>query len=346
MARVNPVPISNKRPSKIQVVCPAGLVSGGAESLHNLVVQMGRVGLNAELVYFPNFGLSGPDCLHYFEDYRLTPVELEDQRGNLIIFPEILCMQALKIQNAQAAIWWLSVDNFLRVRYDNFWDHWRYFKSALRGERPFGGVRALGQLRHFSKCRYDEIFLGEHNIAYERITGPVNTRYIEHSMSSQAAQREAKKDVILYSPETPTFIVEWVRKELPSTLLVRMHGYSIDEMIRLYTGAKVFMDFGRHPGQERMPREAALLGCCVITGLRGSASNDEDVPLPLSYKIKDTAPLEKEVFKKNLLSLVARILYNFNDCHSEQTGYRLINQNQAIFQANQIIRIFGSQNFV
>ncbi len=35
--------------------------------------------------------------------------------------------------------------------------------------------------------------------------------------------------------------------------------------------AKLYIDFGYHPGKERMPREACLLDCCLIIGKDGSA---------------------------------------------------------------------------
>lgn len=280
---------------KIQVVCQRRLVSGGAESLHNLVFQLRGIGLRADLVYFPEVGVVEAQASKYFTDYGLFPAALDDTDGTIIIFPETLCMEALKLKRAQAAIWWLSVDNFLRSKHGNIWDKWRYFKSVIRGERPFGGAAGLRGLRHFSKCRYDEIFLGKHGITFERITGPINTRYIEASKCLDVLLGQ-KKDLILYSPETPKSIITLVRNELPKVTLVEMKGYSSDEMLDLYRQAKIFMDFGNHPGQERMPREAAVMGCCVITGMKGAAFNEEDVRLPDGFKINEvTAGFEQRL---------------------------------------------------
>jgi hypothetical protein len=38
---------------------------------------------------------------------------------------------------------------------------------------------------------------------------------------------------------------------------------------------------------DRLPREAALAGCVVITNREGAAANDEDVPLPTRFKFHD-----------------------------------------------------------
>jgi len=35
---------------------------------------------------------------------------------------------------------------------------------------------------------------------------------------------------------------------------------------------QVYIDFGHHPGQDRLPREAVQCGCVVITGKRGSGN--------------------------------------------------------------------------
>ena len=48
--------------------------------------------------------------------------------------------------------------------------------------------------------------------------------------------------------------------------------------------SKVYIDFGPHPGMDRLPREAALAGCVVLTNREGAANFEEDVPLPSEFK--------------------------------------------------------------
>ena len=69
---------------------------------------------------------------------------------------------------------------------------------------------------------------------------------------------------------------------------------------QLLARARVYIDFGHHPGQDRLPREAAQCGCVVVTGMRGSAGLFADVPLPQYLKIEE--PLAE------LNETVARIL--------------------------------------
>jgi disulfide oxidoreductase YuzD len=52
--------------------------------------------------------------------------------------------------------------------------------------------------------------------------------------------------------------------------------------------AKIYIDFGHHPGKDRIPREMAACGCIVITGNEGTSASDVDVPVgPRKFKQHD-----------------------------------------------------------
>jgi hypothetical protein len=72
--------------------------------------------------------------------------------------------------------------------------------------------------------------------------------------------------------------------------------------------AKVYIDFGNHPGMDRLPREAAMAGCIVITNKEGAAYYDEDVPIPSQYKI-ETFDVEKihALLKKSIENYEERV---------------------------------------
>ena len=50
--------------------------------------------------------------------------------------------------------------------------------------------------------------------------------------------------------------------------------------------AKIYIDFGPHPGMDRFPREAALAGCMIVTNTQGAAEYYADVPIPHKYKFQ------------------------------------------------------------
>ena len=64
-------------------------------------------------------------------------------------------------------------------------------------------------------------------------------------------------------------------------------------MRELLHRAEVYIDFGPHPGMDRLPREAALAQCIVITNQLGAANYKEDVPIPPQYKVQDVQNVPK-----------------------------------------------------
>ncbi|AKD24589.1 hypothetical protein CL55_00002560 [Polynucleobacter duraquae] len=143
---------------KILVVCPAGAVSGGPEALHQLTAHMNSLGLPAFMCYQPFTASAKPPAA--YECYQTQSAPYEDMAGNLIIFPEIDPMPALKVKNAQAALWWLSLENFLERRHT--WllhDRVRYFKRVLQGRRPWSGAKNLKGLLHFSQTEHSTQYL-------------------------------------------------------------------------------------------------------------------------------------------------------------------------------------------
>ena len=89
------------------------------------------------------------------------------------------------------------------------------------------------------------------------------------------------------------------------------------EMKNTMLTSKVYIDFGNHPGKDRIPREAALCGCCVITGMRGSAANKVDVLIPNKYKIKDDDSNLKQIEK-----VIRECVSNYNNHMHDFDAYR------------------------
>jgi len=264
--------------TKVQIVAPSGLRSGGPESLHNLAFQLQLLGVNTELVYFPY--KTQYDVTLGYEKYARKAYDIDDKSTTLVIFPETLCMLGFSISNAIVGIWWLSVDHFTQTQYHSFRDYFRYLRLAIRRHRPYFGVRSLKKFIHFSKSRYDEEYLLRNSISFSRLTGPVSSEYINNSQLKQD-----KNNVILFNPKKGFEYTNLLKNNFSQYKFISLESMSTNELISAYASSKIYIDFGNHPGKERMPREAVLLGCCVITGLLGSANNAFDIPIPRKYKI-------------------------------------------------------------
>lgn len=68
---------------------------------------------------------------------------------------------------------------------------------------------------------------------------------------------------------------------------IAINNMSRAEVVEILKISKVYIDFGNHPGKDRIPREAALLDCCIITNKRGSSLFYDDVSIDSEFQFED-----------------------------------------------------------
>ncbi len=267
--------------NKILVVCPAGAVTGGPEALHQLVDHMNHLGLPAYMVYLPFDQVA--QAPQPYQHYKAPVASYEDIPGNLIIFPEVYPMLAMKVKHAQAALWWLSLENFLERRH--VWplhDKIRYWKKALKGHRPWGGAKDLKKLLHFSQTEHSTQYLRSCGIEPIPLIDSINEGFLTDKYLDKITH---KQNVILYNPTKGKKVTQALIEAYPQWQFVPLRGFNREQLSEKLYAAKLYIDFGHHPGRDRMPREAAMHGCCLITGILGSAGNAIDLPIPGEYKL-------------------------------------------------------------
>lgn len=92
--------------------------------------------------------------------------------------------------------------------------------------------------------------------------------------------------------------------------------------------AKLYIDFGNFPGKDRLPREAALNGCCIISGKNGASFFFEDLPIPSAFKF--------ETKRKNIVkisAMIKKVLTNYNELQQQFLDYRnIIMKEEDIFK--------------
>lgn len=319
--------------TKIQVVAPAGLRSGGPESLHNLVFQLQILGVHSEIVYFPY--KQQIKVTPGYEKYTSSSHDIDDSQSTLIIIPETLCMLGFSFKNATTAIWWLSVDHFSQKKYHSYRDYLRYLRLAIRRHRPFGGLNSLDKFLHFSKSHYDEEFLTNSSIKFKRLSGPISSDYINKIDNSQS-----RMDVILFNPKKGIEVIHRLKASFPEYQFNSLENMNTQELINAYATAKIYVDFGNHPGKERMPREAVTMGCCVITGMLGSANNSFDIPIPAEYKINPS----REDFLSAFQLRVGKIFTNYKLARLDFEKFKnevLNEQKQQVDELLIILKILG-----
>ncbi len=304
---------------KVYVCCPGNAKTAGPEAIHQLVADLNRLGQPASVVYFPfhqDF-LTVPD----YQKYQAPISRYTDAEGSLIIFPEIVTTYAFKVRKAKVAIWWMSVNNFTCQRYGYIWrDKLRYFKYFLKGLRPLSGVRALKKFMNIAQSNYAMEFLKKNGIDGQLLSDPIPFYTSEEYLNSIGAKyAQAKRDnIILYNPHKGALITRRLMNHYPDWVFKPLQGYNREQLADIFLSSKIYIDFGHHPGKDRLPREAAIHGCCVITGRNGSAENSLDVNIPDECKFSE----HDSNFEEKVGLLVEDMFNNFNQHFLNFASYR------------------------
>jgi hypothetical protein len=317
-------------PRKIYIVCDAFSQTGGPEALHQLGRALTDLGHDAVMVYVPrdlkptvsDGVINFPELIQpmpsIYARYDLPHAyRIEDQAGVAVVLPEIWPSLIEYLNRALPYFWWLSVDN------------------AKKLVDSFGGIEVLRRSRAIHLCQsyYALRYLadnGIHGIPLFDYTSP------DH-MSPVEGPIESRTDRILY-PTKGRWFTEHLRRWAPRLNWLEISGFTPVQVGQLFRTSRLYIDFGAHPGKDRMPREAAILGCCVLTGKRGAAANPFDIPIPDRYKFKDTRLLIPHIIR------AIRAVVTEYDVRTEDFDvYRAIIRGERREFILQAMRIFGGR---
>lgn len=330
---------------KIYVLCPIGLKTGGPELLHQLVYQINKIfgKRNAVIAYTGDFQNNKPvkEYEKYIGKEWINADEIKDEEKNIVIFPETSLSLWNKYKYVTKYIWWLSVDNYLVTS---------SFKYNLKN---WGFLRTIvhfmkGNIKNYSKqinsadlnlCQsyYAESFLRNKSIPDSKIvylSDYINDLYVRNS---DVAQKMSKNDIILYNPKkglkfTQRLIQSSKSKKWKWIPLINLTN---EEVKRYLEHSKVYIDFGNHPGKDRFPREAAILGCCVLTDKKGAANYYNDVPIKDKYKFED---VEENIPK--ITQTIDYCINNYNDAILDFKNYRDYIKGEKLSFIDDVTKIF------
>ena len=299
---------------EIFCVCPAGVQTGGPEALHQLCDEINRSGNSSVKAFMLYVRSNGRSVSHALRAQKPMPYKSlydapvmtsfnplkEGSPDQLLIWPECWTDEMLEYLSSSrapspCAIWWLSVNNNTG-RFQE-WDR----KDIL----------------HLYQSEYARQYITKHGAAH---VYPM-TEYI--SMPPDKNVDQERTIDVLYNPLKGIHYTDAIRKRSGSLMNIRPIGGGEDgrervspEQVReMLKRAKVYVDFGPHPGMDRLPREAALAGCIVVTNREGAAQYEEDVPLPSRNKVKD---FDVDAIHK----LLTDMLEDFNECTQDLDEYR------------------------
>lgn len=273
-------------------VCPANCATGGTEAIHEFVCELNKIeGVHAR-IWFRDIK-SDPPMPEEFAAYNCDYVtELPAGYSGIIIYPEIWANRALDFPHT--AIYWLGVD--------------AYAGWTLEAER--GDFLRRDDIVHIAQSDYAKDFLQK--LGVKRIvkcTDMLNPEFYE------PYQEEERGDTILYNPAKATpFLRELIEKT--GFKFRPIQGMTRAEVINTMRHSKLYIDFGEFPGRERIPREAALCGCCIITSKIGAAAYDGD--FCHSYKF-DSKPAHIWAIKRK----IQEVLEHYDKCRKDFARLRM-----------------------
>jgi hypothetical protein len=310
----------------IYVCCPGNLVTGGTELLHQLVDKLRQEKISAHIVYYPfNKSFSCPDP---FQIYNISQKYPLDEQESLLIIPEALTKIARQYNAIQIAFWWLSIDFYFFRLHDNIvLDFIRDIRSATKGRIP---LKKMSKYIHFHQSEYARLFLESYNIKSYPLSDYLNNQHLLPAKDSK------RKDMIAYNPKKGLKLTKKIIKKFNNIKFIPLENMSNIEIRQTLEDVKIYIDFGFHPGKDRFPREAVMAGCCIITGLKGSAANDIDMPISDIYKLDE----KSSNFLKNFQMLVESIFTNFEQHNKNFNYYRSSIKDEKALFTHQVEKIF------
>lgn len=266
--------ISNK--SKIFIACIANHATGGTELLHQFCNKLNAFGFNASM-YYVNINKSQDPIHPNFKKYDVTySSNISDDPENVLIVTETQTSILFNYSKIRKIIWWLSVDFFFRGRKSKI-------ETFLGLKKKFNFTKKNAEILHIAQSYYALDFLKQHDINGFFLSDFLNSDFL----SNAGFSIKRKQDIVLYNPLKGIKFTKRIIKKSKNIKWIPLINMTSKEIIEYAKIAKVYIDFGFHPGKDRFPRECALNGCCIITNKKGSANFHEDIPIPHKYKYED-----------------------------------------------------------
>lgn len=310
---------------KIIVFCPANTATGGPEVLHQLCYCLRDLGYDSEMYYY-NYrkdSYETPVCAcyaHYENPFSTTYIDSEE---NICVVPETMTKEFYNVKKGVKVLWWLSVDN-----YENMINHTHghivknksvklLLKEIKYIEHKIYDVTKKDIAFHLVQSEYARAYC--HSLHIPAIKIHYVSDYLNDSYLLKAREngRIKKENRVLFNPKKGYEFTKILINEAPEIEWMPLINLSYDEVVELMQRSKVYIDFGNHPGKDRLPREAAVNGCCIITGKRGSAAYQEDVDIPAEFKFEDRKDLTREIIQK-----IHQIFDSYEEISPRFDGYR------------------------
>jgi hypothetical protein len=296
---------------KYYLACP-WYISGGPECIHQLCSELNTLHNDSYMVYDNNSEQAIPQYNHY--NLKVTNV-IEDNENNCIIIPETYPPNYIdNFKNIKTAYYWLSKDN---VRWDLNHPSLQKIDYHL-----CQSVYAYNFVLNDLKIDKSKIYMVTD---YTRDIMITNEQDLQSSL-------HLRKNIILYNPSKGQDITQKIIEMCPNFIFVPIVNMTPEQIKNLAQESKIYIDFGHHPGKDRIPREMVSCGCSLLVGLKGSATCYEDIPISSDRKFD----FNDDYFFKKIVNKINEDINNFENVFLNFLNYRKVIRNEKFTFINQI----------
>jgi hypothetical protein len=299
----------------VYIAAPANSATGGPELLHQLAHVLLKNSIPCFMFYYgEKSALETPVHSEYIQ-YEVDYVtEINDSCDNIIIVPERKTALLFDYKNVKKIIWWLSVDNFyLHYSKHEFINKLRHLLINVGIIKEYNFTQK--HIMHLVQSHYARQHLKGKGVSGAKyLSDFINLEFFKRAKEVKSKDR---KDIVAYNPKKGKTFTDIIIKEAKNITFVPIINMTREGVVSLLLSAKVYIDFGHHPGKDRIPREASVLGCCVITNRKGAAGEDVDVPLSREFKYE-----ESDNVLSDIVSKIEDCLNNYEENLLKQNSYR------------------------
>lgn len=258
------------------IIAPANIESGGPELAHQMCRELNMQKKEAYMYYvkidsyYPEpLDIEASEKYKKYETKHIRNIGEMHIEDSVLIFNEGATTYIPYINSCKKVLWWMSVDNY----------------KSCTGESDIDIIKSQIEL-HLVQSYYaydyvkNVVGVDEQNIIYV-------SDYIGEKYMMKIDNAIPRMNIALYNPKKGLDKIVPLIEKTPWLKWIPLIKLSEEDMIAYMHIAKLYIDFGNHPGKDRIPREAAICGCCVITNKEGSAAYYKDVPIPDKYKFSN-----------------------------------------------------------
>ena len=335
-----------KKFNKVYVLAPYSFTTGGVELCHQLVDYLRDNRYDAYIVYVVNGNTisNKQDITLSYNKYNIrTTNYIEDNDSNMLICPEIYFDFMYRYTKIKLGFWWMSVDN--HYGYCNIMDALKFHKGFIRNikilkryffnnlYRDKNSIKDIlknnDRILHLYQSHYAQFHLYKLGVSQVLpLSDYINTEFIGDTIYT-------KENIVLYNPLKGLNFTRKIINNLPNVKFIALKGMNREDLKKEMQKAKLYVDFGNFLGKDRLSRECAINGCCIITGKNGASYFYEDVPIPSEYKFNTQ---NKKI--KKICEQINYVLDNYKQCTTQFNNYRktILNEKEIFFK--EINKIF------